>query len=478
MIRSISHKIASPIYLLLIPFLFLSSATRGHTQGIPASTNIQSSRTQINPGRSNQPGDLGLRVSPNRGNVECLPPSVRADLVNRRVLTSDQLRFIRTCSGRDDARTQDSIRVAWNSTANLSFLNNSRINVGTLTIGPDRSSSYTFPCTVSGQGAARYGVKKDGSSCRAMRVTQSPPRSPIGAGLSSSIDRIASSSSGAAGRSLSKSSSLENIIKFNDIKLIAQVPTQNSLYHCSAVAETGTDWGIGFSESGGDLFSSNDACNQALIECEDKGADCLIVDLGEWRANEQSPISPSVTTALKCEDNTSGTLYPGNHKDNIPYNRVLQGSQISLSSVMNLATELETKARQELATGCSLSIFNNDEVIVSPFTSLASDDQSVFRFDTPENGPIVITPAYGDVVVTSASRPGGVLVELGQSYTYYPERSQDKDEFGSVNLVNLTKIRDSDPVRGLLDPNQWTDPAIKDNLFKFSNDVKIHIPPF
>lgn len=317
------------------------------------------------------------------------------------------------------------IRAGTSNGANLRFLTRSGAVPNYLASAgrhPSRSSEYYFPC-----GAAHRFVIgwRSGRRGGCDPVSFSPGRVLRVGPTAGSQDTMALASS--AGKQV------------YDPRWVAPV---NLRHYCSAIADSGNQWGASLSERSWSEAEVEAVCQQAVETCEAAGdQECFIANRGDWRRYHPKPLFRNVDLLLQCEE---GKEYH---------------SKVSDLEVNAGWQQLEQEARSDQASACVLYMYYFDEVLISPST----EGRTLIYTDSSNSG-FVINDLLGSVEITitdpSETSLQTVSLQAGERYVA-------NYQAGSVNVETIppderVEIASSPTVGAFLDEAQWNEDVQED----------------
>jgi hypothetical protein len=172
----------------------------------------------------------------------------------------------------------------------------------------------------------------------------------------------------------------------------------------------------------------DDSCQEVVQKCvaANGGSECSLVSMGEWEFSD-----PRLNLSLACAKG--------------PFNRFNANG----STIGNLLFELTQKARTDGLIDCAVNIYTPEAQIITP-----GREQTLIRTTDSSRG-IIIDVLLGSVIIKSISRPLGVPVRAGQSYS-----SADN----KTTPIDPNQIAQSPDVQNFLDPNQTISPSLPQDV--------------
>ena len=172
----------------------------------------------------------------------------------------------------------------------------------------------------------------------------------------------------------------------------------------------------------------DDSCQEVVQKCvaANGGSECSLVSMGEWEFSY-----PRLNLSLACAKG--------------PFNRFNANG----STIGNLLFDLTQKARTDRLIDCAVNIYTPEAQIITP-----GREQTLIRTTDSSRG-IIIDVLLGSVIIKSISRPLGVPVRAGQSYS-----SADN----KTTPIDPNQIAQSPDVQNFLDPNQTISPSLPQDV--------------
>ncbi len=266
--------------------------------------------------------------------------------------------------------------------------------------GPaDSPTKYYFPCTLVG-GSSIVGWEQGDTD-----------RGCVPPGITVRRNRGDSSAQLLDQSNILTSQVLKNLFKAQAF--------QNQQFRYCTVAARGRGWWLRWG-------TFDDPCQEANQECLKTGpADgCQVVSLGDWHVRDRD-----LFVSVECANDQIFT-----HEGN-------DGLEVATSLISDLAQE----AKDNGSKACALNIYQPDKLIVIPATEQATLIQTHDFSNT-----LVIDALAGDIIIKSAKHPVGLLLKVGNRYTYPEDNAQP---------INVLEIAKSPPVQSFLDPTNWSQDA-------------------
>jgi hypothetical protein len=302
---------------------------------------------------------------------------------------------------------------------------------------PSRSSEYYFPCGASNRFVIGW---RSGGRGGCDPVSFSPNRATrIGPAANTSPPPYL------AEADLGKQ---EN----NDL-WVARI---NLRHYCSAIADTGNQWGVSLSEQAWSEEEVEAVCQQAVETCEASGdQSCFVAHRGDWRRHNPKYQFRNIDLLLQCEQGRE-------------YHR-----KVSDLEVVEGWQQLEQEALTDRASACVLYMYYFDEVLITPVT----DQRTLIYTDSSEAG-FVINDVLGavEITVTSPSDTDLQKVQLRPGERYVATYESGTVEIETIPPEDRLEIADAPTVRSFLDENQWDDSA-KADIAAYNTDFRENFLP-
>jgi hypothetical protein len=199
--------------------------------------------------------------------------------------------------------------------------------------------------------------------------------------------------------------------------LITQLSdSQLKFQYCSVAAK-----GYGWWTRWGTWTEDYNPCQEAEQEClrHSSSENCVVVSMGDWSAQDSD-----LLVSVECANN-----------------RILtdRGNGVRVAKV--LIEQLAEKAKMDGEKACAINVFSSDDLLVAP----ASNGTTLIQTQD-SNGNIEVDALAGNVIIRSEKKPGGILVRVGNRYTY----PQD-----DIQPINVSEIAETPPIQAFLNKANW-----------------------
>jgi hypothetical protein len=200
-------------------------------------------------------------------------------------------------------------------------------------------------------------------------------------------------------------------------RLITQLSLSQLQFMYCSVAAKGYGWWTRWGTWTDDYYP----CQEAEQEClrHSSSENCVVVSMGDWSAQESD-----LLVSVECANN-----------------RILtdRGNGVRVAKV--LIEQLAEQAKMDGEKACAINVFSSDDLLVAP----ASNGTTLIQTQD-SNGNIEVDALAGNVIIRSEKKPGGILVRVGNRYTY----PQD-----SLQPINVSEIAQSPDIQAFLDNSNW-----------------------
>lgn len=324
--------------------------------------------------------------------------------------------------------------------ANLRFLTNSDEETDYLASAgrhPSSSSEYYFPCGASARFVIGW-TAGDRSGCDIVSFSPSGATVIGPAGSNQLPLFLAESVTSKQGK--------------NDRRA-----ARTTLRHyCSAIADTGDQWGVSLSK---DTWSEEEVaatCQQAIETCEAKGnQECFIAHRGDWRKSHPFVQFRNVDLLLQCDQNRE------------------YHSKVSGSAVIEGWEQLESEALAEQASACVLYMYHFDEVLIRP----ATEQEILIYTDSSETG-FEINAILGSVEITVTSPSDTSLRKelLQPGMRYVADYQSETVILEPILPEDRLEIASSPTMISFLDEERW-DESVRDDIEAYSRAFREEFLP-
>lgn len=230
----------------------------------------------------------------------------------------------------------------------------------------------------------------------------------------------------------------------------------NLRHYCSAISDTGDQWGVNLSERSWSEEEVATVCQQAIETCEARGDQkCFIANQGDWRRYHPKLLFRNVDLLLQCEQNKE------------------YHSKVSDLAVIEGWKQLESEALAEQASACVLYMYYFDEALITTVT----DQKTLIYTDSSETG-FVINDILGsvEITVTSPSDTGLQKVPLQPGMRYVADYQSEAVELEPIPPEDRLEIASSPTMRSFLDEQQW-DESVQDDIEAYNRDFREEFLP-
>lgn len=318
------------------------------------------------------------------------------------------------------------IRAGTSNGANLRFRTRANTDPGYLAAAgrhPTRSSEYYFPCGASHRFLIGW---RSGNRGGCDPVSFRP----------GSTTRVGPSAENQVQTIVAESVTRKQV---RDPRWVARV---NLRHYCSAIADSGDQWGVSLSERSWSQEEVAAVCQQAVETCEATGDQtCFIAHQGDWRRYHPKQLFRNVDLLLQCEQNRE------------------YHSKVSDLEVVEGWKQLQQKAQDDQASACVLYMYYFDEVLIAPTT----EQKTLIYTDSSDSG-FVINDILGntEITITSPSDTGLRKVPLQPGERYVANYQAGTVQVEPIPPEDRLTIAESQTVHSFLDENQWDDSAKAD----------------